>query len=69
MGHVSFDNLNPDRSHPTLPGPTPFSTLAEFITLVHDIKILTREPGQSFISDYNTLVEIRELIIKFEGNH
>lgn len=54
---------------PVTEGPTPLITLAEFITLVHLIKREVHQPRPSLVDNYNSIVEIRDLIDEFEKVH
>lgn len=47
-------------------GPTPLTTLAQYITLVHQIKREVQDPRPSLVGNYNSIVEIRDLIATFE---
>ena len=57
---------NTGAPHPVTEGPTPLTTLAQYITLVHQIKREVQDPRPSLVGNYNTIVEIRDLIANFE---
>ncbi|GAH49020.1 unnamed protein product [marine sediment metagenome] len=52
--------------HPLFEGPPPTCTIVEYITLVRLIKLEVHEPRPSLVANYNSIVEIRDLIAAFE---
>ncbi len=68
-GDYPVQELDAPHSHPVEPLDPAVHTAIDFIVLVHAIKREVHKPRPSLVGNYNSIVEIRDLIAKFEKDH